>query len=495
MLSHIKFGQTNGPYRLAILVKDSAMRQKGLEEHYVKPLLARGFSLSDILVLSLEYNAQGKAPAKLIKEYSKLLGSVLAQQNIGHVLVADAAYFKVLCKVRKAEPHYGYVLPTIWPGVQAALTINYTQLFHNPSLQDRLTMSLKTISKDISGDMPLFFENVMHDVSYPRKLTDIEGTLHGLLERPALTVDVETLGLHLRKSLTPSISFAWDRHSGTAFLVHFHEREHSIKGALKEFFMQYRGKTIYHNATFDIKMLIHQLWMGGGQRFDLKSILAGLDVMYRNTDCTKVLSYLATNSAVGNKLGLKDQAFEFVGNYELEEIKGDIEKADRDELLTYNLTDTLATWYVYDKHRDTVRREQEEVYQNIFRPALKVITQMELCGLPLRQSQIAKTRTNLNGILAREKLRITSSAIIQQFEKELRLLTALEATAKLKKKTKTADDYADLHFNPRSTKQVRQLLYDSLDLPVLRYTDTGLASTDSKTLDALIQHITKKWDL
>ena len=128
MLSHIVF-ENDGPRKLALLIKNNAMQKKELEEHYVKPLEARGFSRSDILVLSLEYNQNNKAPARLMEGHLAVIGKVLEQQGIDHVLVADAGYFKKICKVRKAEPHFGYVLPTIWPGVQAALTINYTQLF------------------------------------------------------------------------------------------------------------------------------------------------------------------------------------------------------------------------------------------------------------------------------------------------------------------------------------------------------------------------------
>jgi DNA polymerase I-like protein with 3'-5' exonuclease and polymerase domains len=77
----------------------------------------------------------------------------------------------------------------------------------------------------------------------------------------------------------------------------------------------------------------------------------------------------------------------------------------------------------------------------------------------------------------------------------LRLEAAIEATSKLKKKVKTAEDFADLTFNPRSTKQLRKLLYEMLNLPVLRYTDTNLPSTDGKTLDGLMAHLKKEYDL
>lgn len=486
MLSHIVFGK--GPYKVAVLVKESAMRKTELEEQYVKPLVLEGIPRDAILFLSLEYNQNNKAPVRFIKDYSKALEGVLNKHSIQHVLIADAAYFKVLCKVRKAEPHFGYVLPTIWPGVQAALTINYLQLFYNPSLKNKLLLGIKAIANEYLGDMPVFFENIFIDVEYPEGLSDIEKALQKLLNKPALTCDIETSGLSV-KSLILSIAFAWDKHSGISFRVLESSTSLSM---LRIFFEQYKGKLIFHNATFDTKILIRKLWMKNLN--DIKGMLKGLDILYRDIDDTKILTYLATNNAVENKLSLKEQAFEYTGNYEVDSIQN-AWVIEPKELLKYNLTDTLATWFVYDKWRDKVRQEQEHIYQTLLKPSLKTLTQMELSGMPMGKQQIY----NADMSLVRKKVNINrqlkNHPIIKQFQNELKLNASIDANEKLKVKTKTEKDFDDLEFNPRSSKQIRSLLYESLSLPVFRYTDTNLPSTDGKTLDSLINYIEKTYNL
>jgi DNA polymerase-1 len=224
-------------------------------------------------------------------------------------------------------------------------------------------------------------------------------------------------------------------------------------------------------------------------------MLTGLDYLYRDLDDTMTLTYLATNNTAENKLSLKDQAFEFAGNYALGDELTNIMDISPKDLLNYNVTDTLATWFVYNKHRETVRNEQEEVYQQLFRPALKVLTQTELCGMPMDVDAINNTKDKLAYVTDKHKLAIKNSPLIKQFENELKLWTAVEATAKLKKKIKTAADFDFLEFNTRSPKHIRKFLYESLNLPVFRKTDTGLPSTDAKTLQSLISHLEKTYDL
>jgi DNA polymerase-1 len=44
---------------------------------------------------------------------------------------------------------------------------------------------------------------------------------------------------------------------------------------------------------------------------DTKGLLQGINTMLTRWECTKLITYLATNSCGGNTLGLKAQAQEF----------------------------------------------------------------------------------------------------------------------------------------------------------------------------------------
>ena len=78
--------------------------------------------------------------------------------------------------------------------------------------------------------------------------------MHSLIKKPALTIDIETTGLHLGSEIL-SIAFAWDKHNGGAIYM-----KHINKQLIKEFFVNYKGTMIFHNALFDCKHLIYNLF-------------------------------------------------------------------------------------------------------------------------------------------------------------------------------------------------------------------------------------------
>lgn len=474
--------------KVAILIKNNAFRKQEIERAYVQPLVARGLNQQEIIALNLEYTQDNKAPVRLIKEHLERVRLFVELHGIQYLLVADASYFKTLCKLRKAEPHLGYVLDVshFSPGVQAALCINYTTVFYNPTLQDKLNLGLDALSYSILGKSPNFQQFEFKDEQFPLYVEDIEPTLNKLLEKPALTCDIETYGLELQHAELASIAFAWSQsvEDGVAFPI-----GNISEKLLRNFFKQYRGKLIFHGSTFDTKVLIYRLFMSKPD--DTVGLLTGLNLLYRDMEDTMILAYLATNSTAGNKLGLKELAFEFTGNYALEEIK-DIRAVNIDKLLKYNLTDALATWYVYDKYREEVRQTQESVYQDIFKPSLKVLTQTEIIGMPFDKDRVKQVEQELNQIKQEHQSHIQRHSIIKRFEAELRIETAITATAKLKKLVKTADDFADLKFNSGSPVQLRKLMYEHLEFEATQFSDTGLPSTAGKALDGLIQTLLRQ---
>jgi len=490
-LNTLNFSETKN-WKIAVLVKDQSFRKKEIQEYYVDPLLARGFLLENIVALNLAYNEQGKAPVKFIKEHLTDVIGFLERNSIRHVLCADAAYFKVLCKLKKAEPYYGYTMPSISPMIKAALTVNYMQLFYQPQLHQRLQLGITAISKDYFGEEAFFQTDILKGVTFPESAQDIAKTLTSFLSYPVLTVDIETFGLELTKSDIASIALASSEKTGTAFLVQFSDERQEIKYLLRQFFYNYKGKLIFQRAQFDIKMLVHELFMSN--RDDYVGMINGLEILTRDVEDTLILSYLATNSTSGNDLSLKYQAFEFLGNYALNEIK-DVTQADVNELLRYNAKDALGTWFVYDKHRETVRKEQEDIYQNIYKPFIFTIAQTELVGLPFSKDQVLKTQGELFNIANTHYNVIDSCNIVKQFTKALRLEEAISYNNTHKKVRKTSEDFVDLRFNPNSNNQLRKLLYEYLKLPVQQTTDTGLPSTDGKAIDGLINYLKKEHDL
>ena len=524
-MRHIIFEPNpNNTYKVAILIKESAFKRDSLIRHYVHPLITLGINGSDVIGLSLKYE-NNKAPVKLIKPHIETLLKACDHLQVTTLLVADSTYFKKLTGMSKAEAHHGYVKPCVgYEHINVILSVSYQALFHNPSLQDRLSMSIATVAKSLNGVMCEIGHNIIHSAHYPETNTDIAKTLVNLLDYPSLTCDVETFSLKHYKSGIGTIAFAWDQHHGVAFSVDYRAykpviepvnpefrgtistfmsngSEHfgyeakglNIRSMLKQFFTDYKGKLIFHNIGFDAKILIYNLWMD--DITDTKGMYEGLDVMTKNFDCTQLITYLATNSCSGNKLGLKHNAHEFAGNYAEDDIK-DIRRIPEDKLLKYNLVDCLSTWFVHNKNYPIlIQDQQEDVYLGLMKDSLITLIQMMLTGMPMCMDTIEATTKELQNIQRDLDVSIANSSLITKTIVILKLKFMLKdfkdrkAKAKHpeKLKPKAVEDII-LGFNPCSGSQVAVLLHEVMNLPVIETTTTGLPATDEKTLNSLINH-------
>jgi len=481
MLSHISFGE--GIKTLAILVPTNDMNTELLHQHYLDPLEKLGIPKNHIIAMNLVANEQGKYPCSVIKPHLEQIGKVITKLNISNVLVCNPEYFKVLCKQSKSEPHYGYPVKSIWPGVMGFICLNYRSLFYNPTNSQKINLSLQATAKHIQNKGSLFDQQILTNARYLITNTEIVEALEEYSKISVLTCDIETYSLKLNQAGLFSMAFATDIHSGIAFPI---GKNIFLRQRLKEFFMNYTGKLIFHGSPYDCKVIIWELFMDHPR--DIEGMLAGLHTMFRNLEDTKILAYLALNTTSEISLRLKDLAFAYTGNYALDDLSN-IAQYPLDEILEYNLTDGVATWYVYDLYRQIVKDSQEDVYQEIFLPALKAITQMELCGVPINLGKVLVTERELNDIANQHIAAIMEDPIVIAATVKLREQEAIKANLKLKKLKKTGEDFGDFYFNPNSNIQLAFLLHIFLDLPILATTDTGAPSTNSKTLTALLEKV------
>lgn len=508
MLHHIFEENPDDKYKVALLSKRSAFVKADLLHHFVYPLVDQGVALKDIVAISLEYDA-AKVSAKFAKDYLDKLLPKLKEGGIEYLLVCDAAYFKILTKQTKAEPHFGYVMPCKIEGyehMQVVLSLNYQQLVYNPDLKSKLTMSVDTLASKINGSHQVLGSNIIHSCYYPREWFEIKAALDKLHAYPELSADIEAFSLEFHKAGIGTISFAWDEHNGIAFPCDYSELQiprdglygefkinKPIRKLIFDFLCSYKGKLTWHNAAYDVKVLIFTLWMEHLQ--DTKGLLEGLDIMTRNIDDTKIIIYLATNSTAGNVLGLKPNAHEFAGNWAVEEI-ADICKIPLGKLLEYNLVDALSTNYVKKKYLPImVQDKQEKIYRELMLPSLKLILQIELTGMPMSDEMIKKVKQELLDYQAKQLDIITKSLVVHALNTLLQD-AAWEAdydTRKAKAKNpgkimpKSRAVFTEV-FNPNSGPQLQRLLYEVMALPVIDKTDKKQPATGAETIEKLINH-------
>jgi DNA polymerase-1 len=506
-MRHIVF-EDSPEYSIALLSKATSFNKRDLTENYIRGWNSMGIATKEVIAFTLEYNDVGKAPVKFIKEYLDKLLPTLDFLKVKTLYVADSNYFKVLTGQTKAEPHFGYVFPCKIKGyahMQVVLGLNYAALIYNPELQAKLDLSLKTLADVAQGTYMPLGQGIIHSAWYPEGLQEIARALESLHQYPCLTADIEAFSLRFNEAGIGTIAFAWDKHNGLAFacdytdkppisknpcaeiMLDFGRREDNphIRTLLRNFLETYQGELTWHNATYDVKVLIYTLWMKDG--LDTEGLLKGLELMCRSFNDTKIIAYLATNSTAGNVLGLKALAHEFAGNWAVE-VK-DIRKVPLAKLLEYNLVDALSTFYVKEKYYPMmVADQQEELYHALMLPSLKLILQIELTGMPLNPQKVAEVRAKLEAIRDGHLSVIKNSSLIKMLNLLFRQTEMEKANAKLKVKQHPLSHFDDVEFNPNSGPQLQVLLYDQMGLPVIDRTDTKLPATGAETIEKLINH-------
>ena len=405
-----------------------------------------------------------------------------------YVLVADSEYFKVMAKVTKPDAYIGYFFGDTFKFLYVP---SYKQIFYHPEeTKEKITRALDSIKASEQGKYCSPGSNIIKDEYYPSTTKDIAVLLKSLANRPILTCDIETYSLKHVDAGLGSICFCWDKHSGCAFKIDksSDSKNQEVRDLLKEFFINYKGTLIFHNIAFDVTVLIYQLFMK--DVLDQEGLLNGLDIMLKNWEDTKLMTYLCTNSCSGNNLSLKYQAQAYAGNWAQDEISN-IDKIPEEELLRYNLIDGLSTWFVYEKYKDTlVAEKQDKLYREIFKPTTKDIIQMQLTGIPLNYDKVLEAEQKLNDDKNQALSVITANKYVIQFKEVLNQEAVDKYNSTHKKQITLAD--VDESFNPNSGIQIKKLLYDLIKLPVINLTESKQPATDGDTLKALLNHTTDK---
>lgn len=499
-MKHLSFSKIEmSSYPICLLVP--TIRREEILKAYVEP---HNLDPDEVLVVDLHFTeGKKKTPMVEMKRYiTEELVPVWADMATQVVVVADADYFKALTGVTKVDVNLGYVLDSKFGPQKVVYVPSYRTIFYDPTrVRAKIAQGIDAMKAYLAGSYEAPGVSIIHFAEYPHTPEEIEAWLLKLLEMDVpLAADIEAFSLKHHSAGIGTISFAWSQHEGIAFAVDLGPDGQLIRDMLKIFFQNFRNKLLWHKIDYDVYVLIYQLFMK--DITDNEGLLEGIEVMLRpgGWECTRLISYLATNSCAGNKLGLKDQAQEFSGNYALLDDDPDITKYPLNEVLQYNLIDTLSTWYVYDKHWDTlVRDRQLEVYRDLFQPSIIDIIQMQLTGMPVDMEEVKRAKETLTDDYDDAIARIEGSAAVQRFNYRLVEKWVAAKNIEWKKKRTTVTEtlelaktnpklMAELTFNPNSGPQLQDLLYGMLHLPVISYTDTKQPSVDGETIRALRNH-------
>jgi len=288
-----------------------------------------------------------------------------------------------------------------------------------------------------------------------------------------LAIDTETTGVRVQHGCQPFLVAATDER-GRSVYWHFpvdpctREVKVSRTTARKmlETFLKH-DRWVFHNAKFDVRALFN--------------IGVDLTPYWDRIDDTLLMSHVC-NSAEPH--GLKELADKYLhfptrdleslkeavrsarrrapSTYMLHEnVEGDywllMDGPDAKLVVEYCLNDTRRTLLLWKLYRQVIEAEGLEKQYQRERRLLPLVYRMEEAGIPLRPV-----------VLNREIDRYYNQAVLEQ--------QACRSTC-------------HLGLNLNSSRQVAHVLYQELNLPVIRHTATGEGSTDYETLRELLKMV------
>ena len=492
----ITFTKSKDNLKYAIIVKSTAAHLPSIQTYYIKPLIAMGLQLDEIVLVTIS-SSTIKLKASEAKIQLLKAGKALRMFDVQHVLVPSGDLYKYVTNAKKPSECFGETVKGTLAGfkdINVVLSVDYNALLRAETMRFKLNNSIDQFYKVCTNTFKIKRSIIRHRET-PVTAVEIAQALFSLNQHEAIGCDIETESLRFERARIITIAFTWNQHAGIVFSLDT-EQEDEIKAVLLKFFTSYQGVFKFHGALYDLKVIIYQLFMKDS--LDMDGLRLGLQTFNGNVEDSMIVTYLATNSTQENPLGLKDNAFEFAGNYGIEFKKDkDVHKYPREEVLVYNLKDALCVWYVEAKHWPTlVADDQEQVYREIMLPSIMPLLYMMLVGMPMNMDKVNAADKHLDQLLANLKHNLNTCFHVSSANNIMKAKRVeADNAARIEKavnpdkiKIKTIEDIDDEPFNPGSPQQLSVLLYDVLQLPILNVTTTGTPSTDNKTLAALVNH-------
>jgi len=248
------------------------------------------------------------------------------------------------------------------------------------------------------------------------------------------------------------------------------------KEILKEFLNKYK-KQIYHNASYDLKVFITNLYMQNED--DLDGMLKGIEwVRSLELNDTMLMIYSKFNSTQGNELGLKFNSLHLSGSYALD--VSDVTKYPIEDIMEYNAIDTWNTMKLFQEHSDTL---DFKAYRfNV--DSIPYLLEEMIIGLPISKERLDEVYDTLKTNFDKIELSILINRYVLEATDILIEAELKKKNSKLKTKVLTKKDI-NFTFNPGSGKQLVTLLYEVCKLPIIEYTKTKQPSTSGDTIKTL----------
>lgn len=312
-----------------------------------------------------------------------------------------------------------------------------------------------------------------------------------------LSFDLETTGKSPFEDSSKIVCISLCDKPRTGCVIPLYHRDSPIVGKEREVVVS-KLKELLENP--DIKKCAHN------GKFDIKWLSHCLDINVANFCFDTMLAhYLAVSEEQGTQ-GLKALAWEFtdMGGYdnELDEYRNKLPESIRFNydnipwkiLSKYAAADVDCCLRLKDIFMPMIEENEKwvTIMNDIMMPASYALMEVEKNGMLMSEEVINHYENTYGEELARIKERLTSYPEVAQLERSKHEKYAeREAIAKIPKRDRTPEEqkkfekykaYKEFKFNWNSVNQLRELLFDKLQLETSITTDKGEKSTNEEAL-------------
>lgn len=392
--------------------------------------------------------------ATVAKVLKKNVDLQLNTDNYDWVILVGSEACKYLANLKSVTEYSGRVVDDKFLPV-----INPAMLAFKPEVEKTWVESRDNIIKYITGEVTA----VKVDDSITRGIETKEEALEYIEAAIAhsstfIALDSEATSLYHRNGHMLGISMCYDGIKGVYITTDVIDEE--VEERLQYLF---NTKTVvFHNSKFDIGYFQYQF----GFKFP----------KFEDT----MLQHYVLDETVGTH-GLKSLALKYTpyGDYEkpmydwIEEYRKktgvlkdnfNFGMIPFDVIKVYASMDALVTYILHAKFNPLIQKNQKfkNVYYNILIPATAFIIEMQDAGIPFSRQRL---------LVAQETLQTEIYDTVQKLQQYPQVQAYMDANG---------------DFNPNSTMQLRELLFDFVGLaPTGKKTDKGADSTDSEVLKEL----------
>lgn len=451
----------------------------GVFKNYLNKL---GDYKDKVRVVYVPVPEKGRLNKKAFTQEAEEIYDFCETQGITKIMVGIPEYMRNFLEITKTYGFERAIGTATTKGEYTFIpTINYFMLRFAPQkvklIQKSINCALDVLAGTYHDDTKAVQDSVQ--ITVPKTLQEAKEALMSLIDKEVLTCDIETTGLTWTTDRLLTVSFSPSESESTVISFKRFSND-NIFTLLKNFFIKFKGRLVFHNVVFDVPFLVYRLFMQDLD--DRKGAIYGINQM--NLDDSIVMAYLCLNSTERPELGLKVLAFPKFGDYDSDINQAYLDDMPIEKVEKYNAIDTAATFYVFNKYNKLLEQEEQlELYETYYRKVIPNMIKLKMVGLVLDAENVEKAYEQLDSIVEE----VTKE--LQEFDEVKEVIQYLKEERAAKTKTKKPEDYPDICFNPASPQQKRKLLFDIMGLPVNKLTKEGLPSTDKEVLTDLVNTV------